>query len=263
MCVALSDQLALFAPSLFGGQPDESTTTGRLRRLVLEGEVFEWTLTRSHRKTVGMIVSQGRIVVRAPRWVTIEEIERILQSKSRWLCARMREWRSLEAARIAPEVQWADGGCVEFLGCTVTIRLNPSLRQVHWNEPARELGLALSPQSSPEQVKDRVEGWLQQQAKRILQERLERLATEAGLRFQSFAISHAKTRWGSCTQDGVIRLNWRLVRFSLPVIDYVVAHELAHLRAMDHSPDFWQEVAKILPSFEEGRSQIKGVALEP
>ncbi|MEY3573090.1 MAG: hypothetical protein RJA77_1005, partial [Pseudomonadota bacterium] len=131
--MALADQLALFAPSLFGGLTDETTSTGKVRRLVLEGEVFEWTLTRSHRKTVGMIVSQGRIVVRAPKWVTIEEIERILQSKSRWLCTRMREWRSLEAARVAPEIQWADGGCVEFLGASATIRLNPSLRQVHWN----------------------------------------------------------------------------------------------------------------------------------
>ena len=262
MCVAFADQLALFAPSLFGGQPEEPSSAGRLRKLVLEGQVFDWTLTRSHRKTVGMIVSQGRIVVRAPRWVTIEEIERILQSKSRWLCARMREWRAQEAARIAPEVQWADGGSVEFLGSPVTIRLNPSLRQIQWNECTRELGLALSPQASPEQVKDRVEGWLQNQAKEILRQRLQSLADEAGLRFQSFAISHAKARWGSCTQDGVIRLNWRLIRFSLPVIDYVVAHELAHLRAMDHSPDFWQEVAKILPSFEEGRNQIRGVPLE-
>jgi predicted metal-dependent hydrolase len=262
MSVSFAEQLALFAPSLFGAGKEDTQANTRVRRLVLEGQVFEWTLTRSPRKTVGMIVSQGRIAVRAPRWVTIEEIERILQSKSRWLCARMHEWRVQEATRIAPEVQWANGGRLAFLGKTITLELSPGARQVQWDAEADRLRLPLSPQSSPEQVKDRVESWMQQQAKQILAERLSQMAAQAGLHYQSFAISHAKTRWGSCTQDGVIRLNWRLVRFSLPVIDYVVAHELAHLRAMDHSPDFWTEVAKILPSFEEGRSQIKGVPLE-
>jgi predicted metal-dependent hydrolase len=261
--VSLFEQLALFAPTLFGGRHDDSQSAGRVRRLVLEGEVFEWTLTRSPRKTVGMIVSQGRIAVRAPRWVTIEEIERILQSKSRWLCTRMREWRTQEAARVAPEVQWADGGHVEFLGARVTLVLNPSARQVEHSPAGRTLCIPLPLQASPEQVKDRVEGWIQQQAKQVLKDRLDLLSTQAGLRYRHFALSYAKTRWGSCTQDGVIRLNWRLMRFSLPVIDYVVAHELAHLRAMDHSPDFWQEVAKILPSFEAGRDQIKGIPLEP
>jgi len=260
--VSLVEQLALFAPGLFGGGREDSQSSARLRKLVLEGEVFEWTLTRSPRKTVGMIISHGRIAVRAPRWVTLEEIERILQSRSRWLCARMREWRAQEASRIAPEVQWADGGQSAFLGSPITLRLHPALRQVQWDPSLQTLCLPLSAQASPEQVKDRFEAWMQQQAKAILGERLERLAAQAGLRYRSFALSHAKTRWGSCTQDGVIRLNWRLVRFSLPVIDYVVAHELAHLRAMDHSPDFWQEVAKILPNFEEGRDQIKGVPLE-
>lgn len=256
--MSLAEQLALFAPSLFGGGKEEAQSKGRSRRLVLEGEVFEWTLTRSPRKTVGMVVAHGRILVRAPRWVTIEEIERILQSKSRWLCARLRDWRNQEASRPTPDRQWADGGQCDFLGKPLTLRLNPGERQVKWEPELLRLTLPLAPQASPEQVKDRVEAWLQQQARLILGERLRSLADQAGLRYEAFVISHAKTRWGSCTQGGVIRLNWRLVRFSLPVIDYVVAHELAHLRAMDHSPDFWSEVAKILPSYEEGRSQIRG-----
>jgi predicted metal-dependent hydrolase len=112
-----------------------------------------------------------------------------------------------------------------------------------------------------EQVRDSVHAWLQQQAKEILAERLETLAQRAGAVFSRFSLSNAKTRWGSCTQDGHIRLNWRLIHFSLPVIDYVVAHELAHLRNMDHSPAFWQEVQQILPGFEEGQREIRKAPL--
>jgi pyrrolidone-carboxylate peptidase len=75
------------------------------------------------------------------------------------------------------------------------------------------------------------------------------------------SLSSARTQWGSCTHDGRIRLNWRLIHFALPVIDYVVAHELAHLKEMNHGPRFWNTVAELLPGFEEAREQIRGVDL--
>jgi predicted metal-dependent hydrolase len=76
-------------------------------------------------------------------------------------------------------------------------------------------------------------------------------------------LSSAQTRWGSASADGTIRLNWRLVHFGLSVVDYVVVHELAHLREMNHSPAFWDVVRSVLPDVEERRAQLRapGVAL--
>ena len=244
--------------------PSVPSPTGspRIRKVLLAGQPFDWVLTRSSRKTVGMSIQQGLIRVTAPRWVSIEEIETILVGKSRWLINRHQEWLNAQRNRLEPTEQWAHGASLKFLGQTLQIHLDPAAQQISWDAAGQRLILPLSLQADHEQIRDRVHAWMQQQAKDILLERLDLLAAQAGLQYSRFQISHAKGRWGSCTQDGRIRLNWRLVQFSLPVIDYVVAHELAHLRAMDHSPGFWTEVAKILPSFEEGRAQLKGVRLE-
>ncbi len=229
----------------------------------IQGERLTWSLTRSKRKTVGMVFDAGTIRVRAPRWVTLAEIETILQSKHRWVKARLLEWRHAEQHRLEPAEEWCDGAQIQFLGQACTLRLLPEIGAVTWSAERAEILLPLSASATPEQLKDTTHSWMQQQAKAILQERLETLAERARCQFTRFSLSHAKTRWGSCTVDGHIRLNWRLIRFSLAVIDYVVAHELAHLRTMDHSPGFWAEVGQILPGFEEGKALIRRAPLEP
>ena len=82
-------------------------------------------------------------------------------------------------------------------------------------------------------------------------------ATRLGVRMTRLALSSASTRWGSASADGSIRLNWRLVHFALPVIDYVVTHELAHLREMNHSPAFWDVVRTALPDYEQARGALR------
>jgi predicted metal-dependent hydrolase len=119
------------------------------------------------------------------------------------------------------------------------------------------LALPLPLQADPQQIKDRVQGWLQGEAKRLFGERLAIYAEKLGVSYRAYALSSAATRWGSCSSDGKIRLNWRLIHFPLSIIDYVVAHELAHLREMNHSPRFWQTVESIFPEFREARQTLK------
>jgi predicted metal-dependent hydrolase len=108
-------------------------------------------------------------------------------------------------------------------------------------------------------VRDAVQAWLQSEARRVLGERVDLLAVHAGPRYAGWKLSSARTQWGSCSHDGCVRLSWRLIYFALPVIDYVVAHELAHLTEMNHSPRFWQTVAQVLPGFEPARAEIRRV----
>lgn len=258
--MSLLEQLSLFSFGTPKRAPGEAASS-KVRSLMLSGQPVEWQLVRSQRKTVGMIVRDGRIHVRAPRWVSLEEIERILQSKSGWLTARLREGHQQQLQALDAAEQWCHEGAIQFLGQTVRIHVQPEARGLTWLASESRLVLPLPPQASADQIKDLVQAWLQTQAREILLERLSILAEQSGCQFTRFSISHARTRWGSCTNKGHIRLNWRLVQFSLPIIDYVVAHELAHLRAMDHSPDFWSEVAKILPNYEEGKRQMKGLMI--
>lgn len=123
--------------------------------------------------------------------------------------------------------------------------------------PRLTLHLGLPATATPAQVRDVVQSWLQRQARRIFEERCAHFAARLGVRVRRLSLSSAATRWGSAGADGSIRLHWRLVHFALPVIDYVVTHELAHLREMNHSPAFWDVVRSVLPGYETARGELR------
>ncbi len=232
------------------------------RTVALQGHAVPWLLKRTRRKTVGMSIGQGMIQVNAPRWVPISDIEYILQEKSKWLLARLAEWHQSEQQRLVPERQWAHGASLHYLGKPLTLMLTPQLRQTQWDDFRRILQLALPAEASLEQIRDTVHAWLQGQARVLFAARLKAISNQSGRSFSKFSLSNARGRWGSCTEDGHIRLNWRLIHFSQEVIDYVIAHELAHTYTMDHSKSFWDEVAEILPNYEEGKSVLRKARLD-
>jgi predicted metal-dependent hydrolase len=119
------------------------------------------------------------------------------------------------------------------------------------------LRLALAKTASAVQIRDAAQAWLMRQARRIFIERLDHFAPRLGVVWNKLSLSNASTRWGSASADGAIRLHWRLVHFRMSVIDYVVAHELSHLRVMDHSPRFWETVESVMPDYEQLRRQLK------
>ncbi len=250
----------------------QSESAGRVRRTIelrrsgpfmeLDGQKIPIELNRSRRRTVGMTLLEGRIKVTAPSWVPLAEIANILDYKSRWLTNRLKEWQLRQANKLEPEVRWAHGATIQFLGQACSLSLRANLDEVIWDAKVATIFVPAAGAPNHEQVRDRVHGFMQAQAKEILKERLDILAERSGRSYSKFSLTHARTRWGSCTQEGHIRLNWRLVQFSLQVIDYVVAHELAHLKAMDHSRSFWDEVATILPNYKAGQQGLKGVTFE-
>ena len=95
------------------------------------------------------------------------------------------------------------------------------------------------------------------QGRRLFTQRLDHFAPQLQVQWRKLALSNAATRWGSAHIDGSIRLNWRLLHFKQAVIDYVVVHELSHLRVMDHSPRFWDTVRAVVPDYAELRKQLK------
>jgi hypothetical protein len=107
------------------------------------------------------------------------------------------------------------------------------------------------------QIRDAVQAWLLQEARILFAQRLDHYAPLLQVQWRKLTLSSAGTRWGSARVDGSIRLHWRLIHFKLSVIDYVVVHELSHLRVMDHSPRFWDTVRQVVPDYAELRSQLK------
>jgi predicted metal-dependent hydrolase len=115
----------------------------------------------------------------------------------------------------------------------------------------------------PASADPQFERYLVEQARRELPPRLLGLAAEHGLTVHRVSIRNQRSRWGSCSRKGHISLNWRLVQMPPAVRDYVMIHELMHLKRMDHSPTFWALVAQACPAFEAARRYLRTVAAVP
>ncbi len=160
-------------------------------------------------------------------------------------------------------MQWIDGAQLPYLGADLSLRLLVGGRNRSTYNPAtRELSVVLMPGASETLLQERVKAWYQQEAKVLFEQRLDLFAARLGVRYHSFGLSSAGTRWGSCTVDRKIRLNWKLIHFSLPLIDYVIAHELAHILEMNHSAAFWDTVGRIYPEYEEAKNLLRKRAQE-
>ncbi|KAG0194347.1 hypothetical protein DFQ28_000593 [Apophysomyces sp. BC1034] len=218
---------------------------------------LDYRLKRSARRTIGFSIDGSGLAITAPHWVTIADIEAALADKQRWIFAKLAQWQARTEQRALPQIAWADGTRLPYLGKPLTVALTSPSGTPRHDPLCAVLALGLPPDAHAQQIKDRVQGWLQQEARRLFGERLEIYAQRLGVRHSAYALSSAATRWGSCSSDGKIRLNWRLIHFPLSIVDYVVAHELAHLREMNHSPRFWNTVASIFPEFREARRSLK------
>jgi len=235
------------------------------RDIHLAGHRVAYELRRSRRRSIGFVVAAEGLSVSAPRWVGLAEIEAALREKGNWILRKLQEQRERSARLEAARVEWREGGTVPFLGDTVILVLDPRTTGavLHTDAtalpgvPRLTLHLGLPQSAEPDQIRDMVQSWLQRQARRIFEERCALFADRLGVRMKRLSLSSASTRWGSASADGSIRLNWRLVHFAVPVIDYVVTHELAHLREMNHGPAFWDVVRQALPGFEQARGALR------
>ncbi len=233
---------------------------------------------RGQRRSIGFSVGAEGLTVRAPKWVSLVEVDVALQSKSAWILRKLQEIRERHTRLATQVIEWRDGASLLFLGQTVTIRLDPQHRfgaagvalqqlpeaataDADSAKPVLSVLLVSLPSSaSPAQIKDMVQAWLMRQATQVFKDRLDHFAPQLGVQWQKLSLSNAGTRWGSARSDGSIRLNWRLIHLRLSVLDYVVAHELSHLRVMDHSPRFWDTVRSVVPDYALLRKQLKDEA---
>lgn len=244
------------------------------RQTLLDGIAVAYELKRGKRRTIGFSVGADGLAVSAPKWVPLYEIDKAVLEKSVWIIKKLQETRArhdkLESARI----EWKDGCTLPFLGEQVIVVLDP--RHAFGGVGAElksssdtgntttlpgvthlTLHVGLSHTATPEQIKDAVQAWLMRQAKRLFTERLNHFAPTLHVQWRKLSLSSAGTRWGSASADGSIRLNWRLIHFKPSVIDYVVVHELSHLRVMDHSPRFWETVGSVVPNYAALRGQLR------
>jgi predicted metal-dependent hydrolase len=240
------------------------------RELALEGRRIAFVLKRSRRRSIGFVVGLEGLAVSAPKWVTLRDIDAAVREKGGWILAKLDEQRQRTLRSAAERIVWGDGATLQFLGAPVRVTLGalPGLAagEVRLEEqPAatadaaaslRRLHVGLAHGVAPERLRDVVQSWLQREARGLFEARSAHFAERLGVRVTRLSLSSAKTRWGSASAGGAIRLHWRLVQYPLATIDYVVAHELAHLREMNHGPRFWAVVGSVVPEYRAARRQL-------
>ena len=239
------------------------------REIVLNSHLVAYEFKRSKRRSIGFVVGTDGLSVNAPKWVGVGDVEAALREKGTWILRKLAEQQERAQRLHAAKVDWRDGTSIPFLGEPVIVVLDPRAGTTPGGAllntdgsalpgmPRLTLHIGLPHTATATQIRDSVQSWLQRQARRVFEERCQHFTAQLGVRYTRLSLSSAQTRWGSASADGSIRLNWRLIHFALPTSDYVVAHELAHLREMNHSPRFWDVVRSVLPDYEHARGRLK------
>lgn len=234
----------------------------------LTGHAVDYELLRSRRRTMTFSVSAEGLSVRAPFGMPQHTIEAAVQEKGRWIVRKLSGMQQREARVAELKMNWLTGTTLEYLAQTLHVRLSPEASNTVLMQPNSEsdcltLQLALPLTASENKIRDATKKWLIDQALQHYTARMNHFAPLLGVTWRSLHLSGANTRWGSAKADGSIRLHWRLIQFSPDVIDYVVAHELSHLRELNHSPKFWATLASVMPNYHARQKQLKSQVLPP
>jgi len=219
------------------------------------GDQLHYQLERRQRRTVGLKITQTGLVIHAPKRISQSQLEDIIVQKADWV---LRKLASVTANKI-PEIQWQHGEQLLFLGNAITLTIEHNTRSKAVEYEPGVLQLAM-PNQDEVLIARKVVQWYKKQAITDFTRRLEIFSSKLGVKFTSLTLSNAASRWGSCNSKKEIRLNWRLLQAPPHIINYVVCHELAHIKEMNHSAKFWATVASIFPDYKAAEKELKALS---
>jgi predicted metal-dependent hydrolase len=247
------------------------------RTLDLSGVPVAYRLVRCQRRSIGFVIRAEGLEVRAPKWVTLSQMEGALRERSPWILKKLQETQQRQTASLNQAQSWGLGTVFPLHGHPIVLRGEPADSSEPappkkgvftvwptWQEAlaSRELVLPKNwerkaKKTAEDPLREVVLNWVRDQSQGYFVSRLNHFAPQLAVRWTALSLSQARTRWGTARQDGAIRLNWRLMHLSPDLIDYVVVHELSHLRVMNHSPQFWATVASVLPDVHQLRRRLR------
>jgi hypothetical protein len=226
---------------------------GQVRRIALAGQDVAYRLVRARRRSIGMQIGLSGLTVRAPRWVSIREIEGALGERAAWILRALAEWRARRRDVLPRE--WRSGAPIVYRGRELALAVYPA--RARSIAPDLINLTVLHPAAHDErQVAAFVLRWLRDEALRLLAPHVAVAAARLPAAPPPFKLSNARSEWGSCSHRGELRLNWRLVQLPPELAAYVVAHEVAHLVEMNHSPRFWAVVEALHPDHAAARRAL-------
>lgn len=224
----------------------------------MSGEDLRYRIKRSaRRRTVSLEVRDAQLLVRAPLGVCERELDRLVQRKGAWVRSKLEAQRQLLAQ--VPEYRFETGTRLPWLDSELTLCLR-SARAGEVALDGDQLRVGLSSRSrlpQQEQAQRLVRDWYREQALVLLADKTHRMAQRIERRCTGVKVRVTRSKWGHCTSRGEIQYNWQIVLAPEAVVDYLVAHEVCHLRHHNHSRAFWQLVEQVCPDYRRQRDWLK------
>jgi predicted metal-dependent hydrolase len=203
----------------------------------------------SNRQSFGLEIDEwGKLTIRAPKKATEKEIQQVIVEKQRWILTKQ------QSAKKKRPKDYSFDGTEEFffLGKKYSVLFHTEKETIIFDGER-----FLVNEKYRDKLQEVMTKWYKDKALKISSFLTDKYTDKLGIKHRNVRITSAKTRWGSCSSQKNININWRLVLAPLQVLEYVVAHEVAHLKFMDHSANFWQTVAELQPSYKTYKKWLK------
>jgi hypothetical protein len=229
-----------------------ASTEESVRSIALQGHQVAYKLVRRRgRRGVGLKIDGSGMTVAASLTAPISAVEDMIGQNAQWVLKKLGEWSH---RRIVPQ-RWETGTAIPYLGETLTLMIDTGAAKNQVELAQSHLFVRVKT-ADTKLIEKLVVTWYKKHALPHLAQRAFFFARLHGLVPPRVMLSGAHGRWGSCNSRREVRLSWRLLKAPLALIDYVVCHELAHLRHMNHSAAFWQEVARMCPDYQQLKAEL-------
>jgi predicted metal-dependent hydrolase len=234
-----------------------------MKQLIVGMEVIPYSITYSLKaKRKRIVIEPSGVKVVLPQGSREEEAVELIEGKKRRIAIlRERVLQQEKRFKIQTDIRYSSGAKIPFLGTEISLLVVPEKRKRSRLEYDGSLVVrvqaGLASQELMKEVKRKVESWIKERIKEEAVEVAAVFGKRIGILPKGINIKAQKRLWGSCGRNHIINLNWRLGLFPRKVFEYVVAHEMCHLRHMNHSKEFWRLVSSIMPDFQKHRDWLK------
>ncbi len=215
---------------------------------------MNYKLVRSKRKTLTVCIKDGKVTVKAPKTTSIEYIENFVAQKRGWIEKKLAEYDR----RVGILGDVMSYKSVMISGEICPIVYSDAVKRIRYENGA--LNVPRKFDGAETETRRAVASWYKRTAAGVLEHTLESLSIRTGLKYKSFALTNARTKWGSCDGECNIRLNWRLLMLDDALSEYVIIHELCHTVHHDHSAEFWSAVESFCPDMAKHKKKLKTFA---
>ena len=222
-----------------------------IRKVKFGNATISYTIVKSNRiKTSQITVDKDSVVVRIPNTKKISEIKEIVDEKKQWIFRKQLEFQKRDSINVKPT--YASGSKLPYLGTNLTLKIEKDAKKESVKLKKDTITISVkSKKSSKAQIKKLYYEWLTKKASKLFETQLAKYSKKMKLKPSKVIIKNLKDRWGSATSTNVINLNVNLIKAPRSVIDYVIVHELSHLKIKGHSPKFWRYLGKFMSEYEK------------